>query len=194
MRCVSPDSPSGGRECSTTGFQYPVVGRVHRRKHVITLKTLERSPNLAEIKVSYRRSRREDNRQAKMPWILTTPSTAEEYLRAIWNKDTIELTEDFLIVCLNTAREVLGWVKVAAGGFDAAAVDVRLVFAIALQTASSGLIAAHNHPTGRVEPSENDKELTRRLKDAGELLQIPLLDHIIITKNAAYSFLDHRIL
>jgi DNA repair protein RadC len=161
---------------------------------VLNLKSFERSPHLAEIKVAYRRKKREDSRQTKMPWVLVSPTTAESYLRSIWNNDTIELTEDFIIVCLNTAREVLGWVKGAAGGLDGAAVDVRVVFAIALQTASSAIILAHNHPSGSLKPSQEDMALTKRLQHAGELLQIPVLDHVILTKDGAFSFSDQGLL
>lgn len=157
---------------------------------MIELKAFERSPHLAELKVAYRRGRRENNRQTKFPWALTSPTTAERYLRSIWNKDTIEFVEDFVVVCLNTAREVLGWVKVASGGIDFSAVDPRVVFGIALQTAATGIIVAHNHPSSSLEPSPEDKRLTRRLKEAGELLGIQVLDHIIITKNAALSLAE----
>jgi DNA repair protein RadC len=161
---------------------------------VINIKSFERSPQLAEIKVSYRRRGRADNRQTQMPWMLVTPASAADYLRSIWNQDTIELTEDFIMVCLHTAREVLGWVKVASGGMDTAAVDVRVVLAIALQTASSALIFAHNHPSGSLQPSDQDRLLTQQLKEAAELLRIAVLDHIILTKDGVLSFLDEGLL
>jgi DNA repair protein RadC len=157
---------------------------------VIELKAFERSPHLAELKVVYRRGRRQDNRQTQMPWVIVTPSSAENYLRSIWNKDTIELVEDFILVCLNNAKEVLGWVKVSTGGLDSSTVDPRVVFGIALQTAAASIIIAHNHPSGSLKPSPQDEQVTKRLKQAGELMGIQLLDHLIITKDAAFSFAD----
>jgi DNA repair protein RadC len=161
---------------------------------MIILKAFERSPHLAEVKVSYRRGRRQDKRQTKMPWVVSTSRTAEEYVRSVWNKDTLELVEDFVIVCLNTSHEVLGWVKVATGGFSEATVDPRVVFAIALQTATAALVLAHNHPSGDTTPSPLDRAVTRRLKDAGKLLGIDVLDHIILTKDQAFSFADEGLL
>jgi DNA repair protein RadC len=94
------------------------------------------------------------------------------------------------LVCLNNAKEVLGWVKVSTGGLDSSTVDPRVVFGIALQTAATAIIVAHNHPSGSLKPSPQDEQVTRRLKQAGELLGIQVLDHLIITKDSAFSFVD----
>jgi DNA repair protein RadC len=155
---------------------------------MIELKSFERSPNLAELKVSYKRRQRVDRDQVTMPWMVSSPYTAEKYLRSVWNPDTLELIEDFLIVCLNGRNEVLGWVKVASGGFTSAPVDPRVVFSIALKTAASSLLLAHNHPSSSLEPSPEDKEVTTRLKKAGDILGIRVVDHIILTANGAFSF------
>lgn len=161
---------------------------------MITIKALERSPHLAELKVSYRRRKPLDRRQVTLPWVILSPCTAEKYLRSVWNLDTLELVEEFVIVCLNNGREVLGWVKVASGGLSSAPVDPRLVFGVALQAASSSLILAHNHPGGQLQPSAEDRIVTKRLKDAGSILGIEVADHIILTKDGAYSFMEHGIL
>ena len=87
---------------------------------MITLKTLDRTPSLAELKVSYRRGRGRDSKQLDMPLVVRCPISAETYLRTLWDKDTLELREEFVMVCVNTARAVLGWVKLATGGIDAA--------------------------------------------------------------------------
>src|SRR3712207_6644288 len=111
---------------------------------MITLKTFDRTPNLAELKVSYRRGRPKDVRQEKMPFVVASPASCEEYLRRLWDKDTLDLREDVVLLCLSSSLEVLGWVRLATGGLDAATVDPRLVFAIALQTASAAIVVAHN--------------------------------------------------
>src|SRR4051812_5322269 len=99
----------------------------------VRLASFERSPKMSEIKAVYRsRGGRRDRTQ-----ILST-EVAVAYLRAIWNKDTIELTEDFLIVCLDAACQVIGWVKISSGGFDSVTVDPRLVFSLALQVGTTG--------------------------------------------------------
>jgi DNA repair protein RadC len=96
---------------------------------MIMLKTFERTPSLAELKVSYKRGRGKDDRQEKLPWLISTPTTCEAYLRSVWDGATLELREEFLRVCLDGADEVLGWVEIATGGIDATLVDPRLVFA-----------------------------------------------------------------
>jgi DNA repair protein RadC len=161
---------------------------------MIVLKTFERSAKLAELKVSYKRRKQAEPGQVRMPFVCSTPKTAEEYLSSVWDKDRIEYAEDFLVVYLNNAIEPLGWVRVATGGLDYAAVDPRVVFGVALQTAATRIIVAHNHPAGSLVPSPEDRQTTRRLKEAGELLRIQLLDHIILGRDAAYSFAEQGLL
>jgi DNA repair protein RadC len=153
---------------------------------MVTLNAFERSPRLSEIKVSYRSRTNHAERKA-----IRVPIDAVEYLREVWDKDTLEFTEYFLIICLNADHQAVGWVKVSSGGFSAALVDPRVVFAIALQTASSAVILSHNHPSGSCEPSPEDIRLTKRLKEAGDLLGIRVLGHIILTRDGALSF-DER--
>ncbi len=150
---------------------------------MITLKTLERTPGLAELKVSYKRNRPKTDNQVRMPFFVASPICCEKYLRSVWDKDTIELREEFLVVCLNGAHEVLGWVKLHTGGLNQSPVDLRMVLAVALQTASTSLILAHNHPSGSLTPSPEDVALTRRVKDSAALLGIKVLDHLIMTRD-----------
>jgi DNA repair protein RadC len=94
------------------------------------------------------------------------------------------------IVFLDGKHAPLGWLKASTGATDRALVDPRIIFGIALQTAASALIVAHNHPSGSLEPSAEDVAVTTRLRDAGNLLSIKLLDHLILGKDAAFSFAD----
>lgn len=158
------------------------------------IKSFPRSPRLAELKVSYKRHKPPRGKPSSAPCVLTCSETAVAYLRSVWDAAKLELVEDVYLVCLNTAREVLGWVRVSSGGFDRAVVDARLIFGIALQAASSAIVVAHNHPSGRVTPSDEDRNLTLRLIAGGELLGIPLLDHIILAKDEAFSFADAGLL
>lgn len=155
---------------------------------MITLKSYERTPSLAELKVSYRRGRPRSERQQKMPFVVSSPVSCEEYLRTVWDKNTIELREEFLVICLNASHEVLGWVRLATGSLDSVNVDPRLVFGVALQTASAAIIVAHNHPSDSTNPSTLDRWVTRRLRDAGDILGVKLLDHVILTRNGYFSF------
>ena len=156
---------------------------------VVTLDRFERSPRLAELKVAYRSRTKAEKRQP-----IRGPEDVERYLRAVWNKSTLELVEEFVVVCLNGSHQAIGWVKVSTGGLNSSSVDPRVVFAIALQTASTAIIVAHNHPSGSLEPSECDRDVTRRLKEAGDLLGIKVLDHVILTREASFSFADRGLL
>ena len=148
-----------------------------------TLKTLDRTPELAELKVTYKR-----RLSRKRPWTLSSVVQAEDFLRTIWDEETMDLREEFVVVCLDASLTVLGWVRLHVGGLDASTVDARLVFGVALKAASSGLLVAHNHPSGKVEPSEQDKALTRRLRQGARLLGLRFVDHLIMGRGGSYSF------
>ena len=158
------------------------------------IQALERSPKLAELKVSYRRGRPPESRRLGEPWKLTSSTVTAEYLRSVWNKETLELIEDFLVVCLDSANQPFGWLRASSGGLDSASVDPRVIFSVVLQVAATGIIVAHNHPSGNVLPSEYDRSITKRLKGASDLLCIRFVDHIILTKESQFSFADHSLL
>ncbi len=154
------------------------------------LNPLDRSPRLAELKVSYRRRATSRGKQPHSPCIVNSAHTAERYLRSVWDADKLELVEEVYVLCLNGANEVIGWVCVSTGGFDRAVVDLRMVFGVALQVASSAIVVAHNHPSGDVVPSREDRSVTAKLRAAGDVLNIPVLDHIILGKTEAFSFAE----
>ena len=111
-----------------------------------------------------------------------------------WDKSIIELQEEFKVLLLNRNNEVLGIYPLSKGGVSGTFVDVKFVFSVALKCNASSIIVAHNHPSGNLKPSEADKNLTEKLRVAGNYLDIKLLDHIIVTKNDYYSFADNGIL
>ncbi len=158
---------------------------------MITLKTFDRTPSLAELKVSYRRGRPKDTSQTAMPFLVASPVSCEQYLRRVWDEGTIELREEFVVLCLNGSHDVLGWIRLCTGGFNHAQVDIRLLLGVALQTASTAIIVAHNHPSGRLKPSAEDDALTRKIADACELVGLRLLDHIILSRDSFYSYVDN---
>ena len=102
--------------------------------------------------------------------------------------------EEFWILYLNNSNKVLHKNQLSKGGITGTLVDVRLVLKMALEVGAVGIILAHNHPTGTLKPSEADKHITQKLKKAGESLDIKILDHLIITENAYFSFADERML
>ena len=111
-----------------------------------------------------------------------------------WNLDIIEYQEEFKIILLNRANIVLGIYEMSKGGISGTVVDVRIILGVALKCNASSIIMVHNHPSGKSTPSDTDKSITKRLKEACSLLDLSLLDHLIITKEAYYSFTDEGIL
>lgn len=102
--------------------------------------------------------------------------------------------EEFWIIYLNNANKIISKFQLSKGGITGTLVDVRLVFKTALSLGAVGIILTHNHPSGTLKPSESDKQITQKLKIAGEQLDIKVLDHLIITETNYFSFSDEGIL
>ena len=101
--------------------------------------------------------------------------------------------EEFWVLYLNNSNKVLSKQQLGKGGITGTVVDVRLVFKAAIEMCATALILCHNHPSGTLIPSDADKQITKKLKAAGQHLDIQVLDHIIITENGFYSFNDEGI-
>ena len=102
--------------------------------------------------------------------------------------------EEFWILYLNHSNKVLKKEQISKGGITGTVVDARLIYKTALEIYATGLVLCHNHPSGRLVPSDADRQITRKLKLAGEHLEILVIDHLIITENGYYSFADEGIL
>jgi len=94
---------------------------------------------------------------------------------------TIHLQERFLVMYLNRANRALGIYPISVGGITGTVADVRLILSVGLKIVASSFMLAHNHPSGNLKPSQADLELTNKVKEAGKLVDIKLLDHIIIS-------------
>jgi DNA repair protein RadC len=126
---------------------------------------------------------------------ITSSQNAAELLYGQWNKNNIELHETFKVMLLNNANKVKGIYEVSTGGITGTLVDLRILFAVVLKSLTTAVILAHNHPSGTLIPSEPDKRLTQKIKKAGELFDIKVLDHLILTPDGNYfSFADEGIL
>ncbi|KUJ63663.1 hypothetical protein AR687_00305 [Flavobacteriaceae bacterium CRH] len=101
--------------------------------------------------------------------------------------------EEFWVLFLNNSNKVISKSLLSKGGMTGTIVDTRLVFNLAFETRATSLILCHNHPSGSLIPSEADKQITRKLKSAGESLDVKILDHLIITETNYYSFVDEGI-
>ncbi len=111
-----------------------------------------------------------------------------------WDLDKIELQEQFKVLLLNTANKVIGLYETSSGSGSGCLVDARLVFACALKANAHQLIICHNHPSGSLKASDADLNLTRRLVQAGKLLDIPVIDLLIITGDGSLCFADEGLL
>ncbi|MGL2964509.1 RadC family protein [Flavobacterium sp. RSB2_4_14] len=101
--------------------------------------------------------------------------------------------EEFWVLYLNNSNKVIYKSQLSKGGITGTVVDVRLIFKTALENSATSIILTHNHPSGKLQASDADKDITKKLKLAGEQLDIKVLDHIIITESGYYSFQDEGI-
>ena len=102
--------------------------------------------------------------------------------------------EEFWIILLNKANRVIRKCSISEGGISGTVVDPKKVFKVALDNHASSIILGHNHPSGNLQPSEADHKITRKLKEAGMMLEVAVLDHLIIGDDRYYSFADEGVL
>lgn len=122
---------------------------------------------------------------------ITNSLGAANLLRKSYNENTIECQEEVVVLFLDNANQVIGVQKLSKGGMSSTLVDIRLILSVALKSLASGIILSHNHPSGKLVPSDADRKLTKQLKEACVLLEITLLDHIILAPGSGYySFTD----
>jgi DNA repair protein RadC len=102
--------------------------------------------------------------------------------------------EQFKVMLMNRANKVLGIFELSTGGVSGTVADPKIIFVAALKGGASGIIVAHNHPSGNLTASQSDIDLTRKLKEAGKFLEIQLLDHVIVTTEGYFSFADEGLI
>ena len=140
---------------------------------------------VAEVEISYK----PDYKVSERPQI-SKSNDAYDILIQQWNADRIELLEEFKILLVNRRNRVLGMVDISQGGLSGTVADPKVIFAAALKSCASGIVLAHNHPSGELDPSREDIALTNKIKAGAELLDLKVLDHLIISKDNYYSFAD----
>ena len=142
---------------------------------------------VAALEVGRRRKESEPVKRIK----ITSSQDANEILRG----DMMDLNhEEFWLLLLKRNNEVIKKEMLSRGGVSGTVVDAKIIFKRALEETASGLILAHNHPSGNLMPSQEDINLTKRLKEAGRSLDISVLDHLIITDHSFFSFADEGLL
>ena len=113
-----------------------------------------------------------------------------KYFLEIFDEESLEVYEQVMVLFLNNSNETVGWYKASQGDITGTVIDVRLILKVALDCYAISMIICHNHPSGRLVPSNADNKITDKLKRASDLIDIKLLDHLIITTYGFYSYQD----
>ncbi|HZI68138.1 MAG TPA: JAB domain-containing protein [Hanamia sp.] len=125
---------------------------------------------------------------------INSSKDASDLFRKNWDENKIEFVEQFKALLVNRSNRVLGIIEISSGGVTSTVVDPKMVFMAALKANACGLIICHNHPSGNLNPSRADEEITRKIKNAGDFLDLHLLDHIILSSEGFYSFADEGLI
>jgi len=123
---------------------------------------------------------------------MTSSYAVYNLMKQVFGDEVINHHEEFWVLFLNVKNRILKISKIAQGGITENFVDIRLIFQQALQTNAVSVILTHNHPSNEPYPSKQDIRLTQKIVDAGEFLNIKILDHLIICDSRYYSFADDR--
>lgn len=161
----------------------------------LTLKQLMHFNGIGEAKAITIAAALELGRRRRLETALQKPKiTSSKSVFELMQPVIAELPhEEFWSIYLNNSNTVLHTQQLSKGGITGTLVDVRLVLKTALEVGAVGLILAHNHPSGALHPSAADIKLTNKLKQASESLDIKVLDHLIVTEKAYFSFADEGI-
>jgi DNA repair protein RadC len=146
--------------------------------------------NIPEIKISVSFDK---NLKKSELMKISSSRDAYEIFKRVFNADTFDWCEEVIMLCVNNSNKVVGFHKVSSGGMTGTVIDVRMIFTTALKSLATGIIIAHNHPSGTLIPSDADKAITKKIKEAGKFLDINILDHLIITDENYFSFVDEGI-
>ena len=142
---------------------------------------------ISEIEVTYTSKIKSSDRLK-----IRCSEDANNALRTFW--PSFEHVEYVYLLLLNRQNQLIGKYFLAKGGMTGTVVDVRVIFQVALKANATSIMLAHNHPSGNLQPSEADKSVTNQVKEAGKILDISLLDHIILTEDGYLSLADEGLL
>lgn len=125
---------------------------------------------------------------------ITQSKDAYDLIIREWDDNILEMIEEVKVIFLNRTNKQIGIYNLAKGGITGCVVDIRIILSIALKTLATGIILVHNHPSGNLKPSTEDKKITNELREACEIMNITLLDHLIVTKKGFFSFADENLI
>lgn len=143
---------------------------------------------VAEVQLSYKTKVKPSERQE-----ITSSIDAKDILMPFF-EDDIEYIEKFYVLYINRNNKVLGVQLISTGGTYSTVVDSKIILQGAILSNCSAIILAHNHPGGGMSPSEQDKNITKKIKEGCDLFDISLLDHLILTSEGYFSFADEDLI
>ena len=130
---------------------------------------------------------------SERPVIKSSRDAYDVFLK-VWDENKISFQEEFKVLLLNQANQVIGVYNASMGGITGTVADPRLILAAAIKGLSVSLVLGHNHPSSNLKPSRADEELTNKIKEAAKYHDIKVLDYIIVTAEGYYSFADEGLL
>lgn len=180
---------------SAVGVAQRILASVDNNLHELgkrTVKELQRFKGVGEAKAITIAAALELGRRRQLSDLRERPriNSSRDAFNAIAPLLTDLHHEEFWLLMLNKANEVFSRERLSAGGMSGTVVDVKQVLKTALDARATAFIAIHNHPSGNLQPSQADVELTKKLEQSGRLLDMPLLDHLIVSERGYYSFAD----
>lgn len=190
---------SGSRDETAVELARKILASVDNNWHqlsLLTVKDLMKFKGIGEVKaISIATALEIGKRRAsqEIPEKPTISSSKDAYhILKIHLSDL--RTEEFWALFLNQSNKVIHIAQLTQGGINQSIVDIRILFKTALENFSTGIIISHNHPSGNLKPSAEDIRITKQVKEAGHVMNIQLLDHLIITQNTYTSFADEGLL
>jgi DNA repair protein RadC len=190
---------SGNRDETAVELSRKILGEVNNNLHELgkqNFENLSRHKGIGEAKAmsiiaAMELGRRRNQSSALEMDKITCSSDVANYLRPLMG----DLDhEEFWVLFLNRQNKITDKQRLSQGGMTGTVIDVRLVLKMALEKHATSIIIGHNHPSGNLDASEADRKITRQLKEAAVVMEIPLLDHLIITQSGYFSFADEGLL
>lgn len=190
---------SGNREESAVELARRILNSVENNWHrlsQLSIKDLMKFKGVGEAKaISIATALEIGNRKSQQEVLERQQISSSKDIFEVLQPHLSDLsTEEFWAVFLNHQNKILYKTCLFRGGIASSVADVRVIFKTALEHFSTRIIVAHNHPAGSLKPSREDINITQKIKEAGKLLEVELLDHIIIAQNKFYSFKEEGLL
>jgi DNA repair protein RadC len=146
------------------------------------MRTLEKEFTVREIDITFKEEKIAFNK-------VSSSRDAYKFIKDVLFEG-MEIQEHFVVLFLSQSNQIIGYYRHSKGTINSTQVDIELVMAVAIKTLSKAMILSHNHPSGNKNPSEADRRMTKKLKQAAALFDISVLDHVIATNDGYYSFAD----